>query len=42
MVAKLELARLQQASIKDGHFDYLAADPVYRTLPRLQPARERA
>src|SRR6202030_4214678 len=29
MVVKLELARLQRATVKDGHFDNLSADPLY-------------
>ncbi|HEV3448676.1 MAG TPA: protein kinase, partial [Gemmataceae bacterium] len=29
MVVKLELARLQRAAVKDGHFDNLSADPLY-------------
>jgi tetratricopeptide (TPR) repeat protein/tRNA A-37 threonylcarbamoyl transferase component Bud32 len=29
MVQNLELARLEQASVKDGHFDDLSANPLY-------------
>jgi tetratricopeptide (TPR) repeat protein len=29
MLAELEFARLQQAEVKEGHFDNLRADPVY-------------